>query len=332
MPAARLGAARLAAGPAVARPASSGQARRDARPVARSRSARPSPCAKQRRLNVPAVSATRPTCPSPRARMRSSRPSASTRWWSSPAKPARGKTTQIPKMCLEAGLGIEAKIGCTQPRRVAALSISRRIAEELNVDWGREVGCKIRFDDRSSPQTYIKLMTDGILLAETQGDPHAFRLQRDHHRRSPRAQPEHRFPARLPQGPARAAPGSQAHHHLRHHRHRSRSPAPSTTPRSSRSPAGSIRSRSSMQPLDAASEESGDVSYIEAAVQRGGTDSCETELRRPADLHARRTRHPRNQRPARRPFRRRGGGHPAVRPAQFGRSAARLRARPPAAR
>jgi len=82
-----------------------------------------------------------------------------------------GKTTQIPKMCLEAGLGIEAKIGCTQPRRVAALSISRRIAEELNVTWGREVGCTIRFDDRSSAQTYIKLMTDGILLAETQGDP-----------------------------------------------------------------------------------------------------------------------------------------------------------------
>jgi ATP-dependent helicase HrpA len=82
-----------------------------------------------------------------------------------------GKTTQIPKMCLEAGLGIEAKIGCTQPRRVAALSISRRLAEELNVEWGREVGCKIRFSDRSSPETYIKLMTDGILLAETQGDP-----------------------------------------------------------------------------------------------------------------------------------------------------------------
>ncbi len=82
-----------------------------------------------------------------------------------------GKTTQIPKMCLEAGLGIEAKIGCTQPRRVAALSISRRIADELNVAWGREVGCTIRFDDRSSAQTYIKMLTDGILLAETQGDP-----------------------------------------------------------------------------------------------------------------------------------------------------------------
>jgi ATP-dependent helicase HrpA len=81
-----------------------------------------------------------------------------------------GKTTQIPKMCLEAGLGVEATIGCTQPRRVAALAISRRIAEELNVRWGAEVGCKIRFEDRTSPQTHIKLMTDGILLAETQGD------------------------------------------------------------------------------------------------------------------------------------------------------------------
>jgi ATP-dependent helicase HrpA len=82
-----------------------------------------------------------------------------------------GKTTQLPKMCLEAGLGIEARIGCTQPRRIAALSISRRIADELGVRWGAEVGCKIRFDDHSSPDTFIKLMTDGILLAETQGDP-----------------------------------------------------------------------------------------------------------------------------------------------------------------
>ncbi len=82
-----------------------------------------------------------------------------------------GQDDPIPKMCLEAGLGIEGKIGCTQPRRVAALSISRRVSEELNVPWGQEVGCKIRFDDRSSASTYIKFMTDGILLAETQGDP-----------------------------------------------------------------------------------------------------------------------------------------------------------------
>lgn len=82
-----------------------------------------------------------------------------------------GKTTQIPKMCLEAGYGVEGKIACTQPRRVAALSISRRVAEELRVGWGKQVGCKIRFADQSSPETYIKFMTDGILLAETQGDP-----------------------------------------------------------------------------------------------------------------------------------------------------------------
>ncbi len=82
-----------------------------------------------------------------------------------------GKTTQIPKMCLEAGLGIEASIGCTQPRRLAALSISRRVAEELNTEHGRQVGCKIRFDDQTSSESYIKFMTDGILLAELQGDP-----------------------------------------------------------------------------------------------------------------------------------------------------------------
>jgi ATP-dependent helicase HrpA len=82
-----------------------------------------------------------------------------------------GKTTQIPKMCLEAGLGVRARIGCTQPRRVAALSISRRIAGELDGEWGREVGCKIRFTDRTRPESSIKVMTDGILLAELQGDP-----------------------------------------------------------------------------------------------------------------------------------------------------------------
>jgi ATP-dependent helicase HrpA len=82
-----------------------------------------------------------------------------------------GKSTQLPKMCLEAGLGGRARIGCTQPRRVAALSISRRLAEELGVEWGRGVGCKIRFSDQSRADTAIKVMTDGILLAEVQGDP-----------------------------------------------------------------------------------------------------------------------------------------------------------------
>ncbi len=82
-----------------------------------------------------------------------------------------GKTTQIPKMCLEAGLGIRAQIACTQPRRMAAHSLSRRLAEELNMTWGREIGCKVRFADDTSPETYIKFVTDGMLLAEAQGDP-----------------------------------------------------------------------------------------------------------------------------------------------------------------
>ena len=79
-----------------------------------------------------------------------------------------GKTTQLPKMCLEAG---RARIACTQPRRVAAISLSRRVAEELGVPWGREVGCKIRFMDESSADTAVKFLTDGMLLAEVQADP-----------------------------------------------------------------------------------------------------------------------------------------------------------------
>ena len=67
-----------------------------------------------------------------------------------------------------------AKIACTQPRRVAALSVSRRIAEELHVAWGAEVGCKIRFKDETAPETRIKMMTDGMLLAEIQGDPNLY--------------------------------------------------------------------------------------------------------------------------------------------------------------
>lgn len=106
-----------------------------------------------------------------------------------------GKTTQLPKMCLEAlGFGRRVRqnaeaatedplafrslataptgtIGCTQPRRVAAMSVSKRVAEELGVTWGREVGCKMRFSDDTSRETRVKFMTDGILLAEIQSDP-----------------------------------------------------------------------------------------------------------------------------------------------------------------
>ncbi len=85
-----------------------------------------------------------------------------------------GKTTQIPKFCLDAGRGIDGKIGCSQPRRIAATTVSRRIAQELGERLGQSVGYKIRFQDKTSPDAYIKIMTDGILLAETQNDPDLF--------------------------------------------------------------------------------------------------------------------------------------------------------------
>lgn len=82
-----------------------------------------------------------------------------------------GKTTQLPKLCLEAGRGEAGLIGCTQPRRIAARSVSERVAEELGVELGGPVGYQVRFTDRTSPETRVKFMTDGILLVETQGDP-----------------------------------------------------------------------------------------------------------------------------------------------------------------
>ncbi|KAA3654494.1 MAG: ATP-dependent RNA helicase HrpA [Proteobacteria bacterium] len=82
-----------------------------------------------------------------------------------------GKTTQLPKLCLELGRGVGGLIGHTQPRRIAARSTAERIAEELGSPLGQAVGYKIRFTDRLGPTSHIKLMTDGILLAETQGDP-----------------------------------------------------------------------------------------------------------------------------------------------------------------
>src|SRR5690625_2851738 len=82
-----------------------------------------------------------------------------------------GKTTQIPKICLELGRGRKKTIGHTQPRRIAATSVAHRIAEELETPIGRWVGYQIRFADKSSEETAIKLMTDGILLAESQRDP-----------------------------------------------------------------------------------------------------------------------------------------------------------------
>jgi ATP-dependent helicase HrpA len=81
-----------------------------------------------------------------------------------------GKTTQLPKICLELGRGLHGLIGHTQPRRIAARSVAERIAEELGTELGSTVGYQVRFTDRSSRDTLVKLMTDGILLNELQHD------------------------------------------------------------------------------------------------------------------------------------------------------------------
>ncbi|MGB1912573.1 MAG: DEAD/DEAH box helicase, partial [Porticoccaceae bacterium] len=81
-----------------------------------------------------------------------------------------GKTTQLPKICLQAGCGRRGLIGHTQPRRIAARSVGSRLADELKTSLGDKVGYQVRFSDQSNRDTLIKLMTDGILLAEIQRD------------------------------------------------------------------------------------------------------------------------------------------------------------------
>ena len=82
-----------------------------------------------------------------------------------------GKTTQLPKICLSVGRGLKGMIGHTQPRRLAARSVAERIASEMNCELGEAVGFRVRFSDKLSDSSYIKLMTDGILLAEIVHDP-----------------------------------------------------------------------------------------------------------------------------------------------------------------
>ena len=86
-----------------------------------------------------------------------------------------GKSTQLPKLCLELGRGIDGQIAHTQPRRIAARGVARRVAEELGVRLGAQVGVKVRFADETGRDTLVRVMTDGMLLAETRGDP---RLER----------------------------------------------------------------------------------------------------------------------------------------------------------
>lgn len=82
-----------------------------------------------------------------------------------------GKSTQLPKICMELGRGVKGLIGHTQPRRLAARSIAARIAEELGSPLGKEVGYKVRFAEEMTEKTFVQVMTDGILLVETQSDP-----------------------------------------------------------------------------------------------------------------------------------------------------------------
>lgn len=82
-----------------------------------------------------------------------------------------GKTTQLPKLCLEAGRGTFGYIGCTQPRRIAAVTVAQRISEEMGDTVGNTAGYKIRFEEKLNRHSYIKIMTDGILLMEIQADP-----------------------------------------------------------------------------------------------------------------------------------------------------------------
>ncbi len=82
-----------------------------------------------------------------------------------------GKTTQLPKICLELGRGIRGTIGHTQPRRIAASSVAKRIADETDTELGDAVGYSVRFTDRSGADTLIRVMTDGILLREIATDP-----------------------------------------------------------------------------------------------------------------------------------------------------------------
>jgi ATP-dependent helicase HrpA len=131
-----------------------------------------------------------------------------------------GKSTQLPKMCLELGLGARGMIGHTQPRRIAARSIAQRVADELQTPLGQGVGYKIRFSDETSESTYVKLMTDGILLAESQSDRFFNRYEVLIVDEAQRTLPQRRLPSRYAQARARTPTRSQINHYLRNDRRR----------------------------------------------------------------------------------------------------------------
>ena len=129
-----------------------------------------------------------------------------------------GKTTQIPKICLELGRGVDGQIGHTQPRRLAARTVAERIAEELGSPLGETVGYKVRFTDVSADDTLVKLMTDGILLNELARDRQLRRYDTliidEAHERSLNIDFILGYLRQLLPQP----PGPEGDHHLRDHR------------------------------------------------------------------------------------------------------------------
>ena len=138
-----------------------------------------------------------------------------------------GKTTQLPKICLELGRGVAGTIGHTQPRRIAARTVAERIAEELGVELGTTVGYQVRFTDQLQRRHPGQGDDRRHPAGRDPARPRPAPLRHPHHRRGPRAQPEHRLHPGLPQAAAAPSSRPQGHHHLGDHRRRTASPSTS---------------------------------------------------------------------------------------------------------
>ena len=136
-----------------------------------------------------------------------------------------GKTTQLPKICIDAGRGARGLIGHTQPRRIAARAVASRIAQEMETPLGEAVGYKVRFTDRTQARCLGQADDRRHPARGDPARPLAVRLRHDHRRRGARAQPQHRLPAGLPRAPRAAPPRPARGDHLRDDRRRALRPA-----------------------------------------------------------------------------------------------------------
>ena len=273
-------------------------------------------------------SATRRSCRSARAATTCSRRSATTRSSSSPARPARARPRSCRRSASSSGAACAAAIAHTQPRRLAARTVAERIADELDVDLGEAVGYAVRFSDRSREDTLVRLMTDGLLLAEIQHD----RLLRRYdtiivdeaHERSLNID----FLLGYLQAAAAAAARPQGHHHLGDDRPRSASPRTSATRRSSRSPGRTYPVEVRYRPLavdDRGRRPRPAPTTRSTRSATPSTSSCARAPGRHPRLPLRRARDPRHRRRAARAPARRRRGPAALRAPVHRRAAARLR-------